>query len=165
MILIITSKDDQTTNEVIDWLTYWNQSFLRINPDQLIKYNKVNILSDGTVDISFTYKGTNYNVSEFKNVWYRRGYIITTYANNLYVNDQMINEKINQQLKIEGETINNFFTEIINERSINNPEDGDLNKLHVLRMAHQVGLIIPNTIITISKKDVIEFYVYSNNEG
>jgi hypothetical protein len=39
MILVISDNEDKSTNDVLDRLSYYNKSFLRINGDDVFKLN------------------------------------------------------------------------------------------------------------------------------
>jgi hypothetical protein len=41
MIVIFTSRDDQSTNEVIDWLYHFKAKFIRVNEDDVISQSVV----------------------------------------------------------------------------------------------------------------------------
>ena len=43
MICILSTGADQSTNEVIDWITYYDKPFIRVNSEDLISENEINI--------------------------------------------------------------------------------------------------------------------------
>jgi|GEM_PF-1715781 len=43
MVLILSSPDDLSTNDVIDWLRHYNIPFLRISVNDIITYKSVSI--------------------------------------------------------------------------------------------------------------------------
>jgi hypothetical protein len=58
MILIISSEEDQSTNDVIDWLRRYNCKYLRLSADSDFSILEIDI-SD-TKNISFKLKSKTY---------------------------------------------------------------------------------------------------------
>ena len=72
MILIISDKNDQSTNEVIDWIDIRQKEFFRINREDELNINKL-VLIDNKVEFEAqTLKG-KFKLSSLKAYWYRRG--------------------------------------------------------------------------------------------
>lgn len=161
MILIISNQNDITTNVVIDWLLYYNQSFLRLCSDNMLEFTNISI-GDYINEISFYVKGKPYKLSDFKAIWYRRGWIIP----NQYIFDKennVLNKEINKQLYTEISTLNDYFISSLEKISINSPNDLSLNKLKALKEASKIGIKTPNTLISSQKKDLINFKKQYNN--
>lgn len=156
MILIISNPDDYSTNEVIDWLLYFNQPFIRVTKEDKLNFFSVAIDSE-IVDVGFSVSGKTFRVSDFKSVWYRRGVVEWEYEYFEEDEDQTLNSSINHHLKWEKNEIARLFFELIKPISINKLADLNTNKLHALYLAKEIGLSIPNTLITSKKVDVKDF--------
>lgn len=152
MILIISNKDDQTTNEVCLWLSYMNVPFKRINGDSIVHYDNIVIDSD-CVEFELSWKicGKKEFVkySEIEACWYRRGQI----AVNLDIKRKkggLIHKSLIHYLFRENKTIRDFILQCLSMKSdsIGNYFENFTNKNFNLMMAAKAGLLIPLTIIT-----------------
>ena len=155
MILIISNPDDRTTNNVIDWLLFYQQPFIRISSNNLIEYTNVTI-GNSINNITFCIEGKSYKFSNFKAIWYRRGWVVSKSYNFDSENNE-INKEINKQLYTEISTLNNYFISTLEKLSINSPNDLYLSKLDALEKASRIGIKIPNTLITSKKEDLLNF--------
>lgn len=73
MVLIISAIDDLSTNDVIDWMFFYNVKFLRISEDDEIRFKSVKI-SCYKFDIELYINNHIYMLSDFKSFWYRRSH-------------------------------------------------------------------------------------------
>lgn len=72
MILIISKERlEQSTEEVIDWLDFFNAKYLRINGDDFEECGKIKILIDSKEPV-LKYKNKNIPFSKINAVWFRR---------------------------------------------------------------------------------------------
>lgn len=147
MILIITHKEDYTSDFIINKLNQRKIAYKRLNCEDLIKCkfsieNDLNLLIDG--------------LKSFKSVWFRRTKLPDIKTSNL-------DEKI--YLLSEYETLlkNLFCT--IDAKWLSNPFKiyQAENKLFQLKTAKSIGFVIPNTLITNDKEALKEFY-YINSK-
>lgn len=143
MILIITHKEDYTSDFIINKLNQRNIKYKRLNCEDIIK----NIF---TVDsyLNFTFDGE----TNFHSVWFRR----TKLPN---IENQKINEKIYLLNEYEALIKNLFFT--IKAKWVSNPYSiyQAENKLYQLKIASEIGFKIPNTLVTNSKENLKKFYI------
>ncbi|MBS1646918.1 MAG: hypothetical protein JST67_06220 [Bacteroidetes bacterium] len=121
MILIISNSSDVTTNEVINWLLFYNKKILRINEDDFVEYLNVSI-SNTLHNVKIRVKNKNYNLNEFKAIWYRRGFIKMT-KTQFALNDIKLKNEIERQLSSESVNLNFHFVNSISKKSINKPND------------------------------------------
>lgn len=147
MILIITHKEDYTSDFLINKLNAKKIEYLRWNCEDIIN-------NDFKVDINlnFTYNG----ISNFKSVWFRR----TKLPNIEELNN---NEKIYLLNEYENLLKNLFCT--INAKWFSNPFSiyHAENKLYQLKIATELGFKIPNTLVTNSKNELVDFYKKNSN--
>lgn len=160
MILIFSSKEDYSTNEVIKWLKYYNQPFLRLNSIDIYKLEHRITLSNN--EFKFRISGTEYNINDFSAIWYRRGGFYYSLPKNLSNNGESVTIKKH----IANENIS--LIEYLKNQFDKKPKLGSLrnytlNKLNSLEIAKQIGLKIPDTLITTRKSDLVSF-LYKHNE-
>ena len=168
MILIISHNDvDEPTNIVIDWLNYYNANFKRING---IDFSFKNNILFNINDLSITGNNNDMiNANEINVVWYRRWQAKSNKGTNFeeYKKAKFSNEEVNiiedYQRYMTNELnsfVNGFFSLFSRIECIPKIKHarGGLNKLNVLMYAKKQGLLIPDTIITTSKKELLSFH-------
>jgi len=142
MILIITHKEDYTSDFLINKLNAKKIKYVRWNCEDIINCNY-------QVDnnINFTFEGSN----NFKAVWFRRTKLPNieniSYSEKIYLLNEYDNLLKNLFCTINAKWVSNPF-------SIYQAE----NKLYQLKIANSLGFKIPNTLVTNSKKELLEFY-------
>lgn len=154
MILIFSSQEDYSTNEVIKWLKHYDQPFLRLNSiDIYMLEHKINLNND---EFQFSIKGNEYSINDFSSIWYRRGGFYYSLPKNLSKSDESttIRKHIANENTSLIEYINNQFDK---KPKLGSLKNYTLNKLNSLQVAKQIGLKIPDTLITTKKTDLISF--------
>lgn len=150
MILLISSKYDVSTNNVIRWLNYYGINFLRLNTED---FNSLNHFSLSNTSSKLKINGVD--VSAISTVWHRRGRLrhVPNSLNNLgKVTDYLKKEEdsliksIETHLKATKKYIGSYTSEVENY------------KLEHLMIARECNLNIPDSIITTNKKELIDFY-------
>ncbi|WP_394747354.1 grasp-with-spasm system ATP-grasp peptide maturase [Spongiimicrobium salis] len=156
MILILTKRNDASTNRIIDWLLFYKEDFLRINGDD----DATQFTEISNDKIVVEQHGVSYNLLDFDCIWFRRSaFSSKSFSYNyeeevlkqvLFNNTKAIPNRIKAELrtildyvyyKIEasgGKLISSFFKK-------------GLNKLITLSEAKKVGLKIPNSHILNTK--------------
>ncbi len=151
MILIISDLSDKSTFDVISILEASNAPYILITKEIQfevfinVKYNYISFHSSD---------GIMFDLNQIKVVWYRRGYV--NIKNHIFINKDEKNKAKHFTSNLQSEKIKifdfiNFKIEKIN--SIGKFSHNQINKLEILDIAHQLGLEIPNTIVTNSKKE------------
>ncbi|HWY13295.1 MAG TPA: grasp-with-spasm system ATP-grasp peptide maturase [Bacteroidia bacterium] len=151
-IVILSSPEDQSTSDVIEWLIAKKEKVIRINHKKGIYINKIS-LNESTTNISFKYNNQIINSKNIKSFWYRRGFIK---INN--IKHSNLPSKIRGYLQEEKDAILVFFIyELDLKAKINSLMRYDINKLYQLAIARNCKLKIPNTIVTNDLKNVRYF--------
>lgn len=169
MILIISQNHiDEPTNDVIDWLRYFDYSdFIRINGEDYFMNSNFTIdLEERTVVNS---KSTIFS-NQINCVFYRRWFqnqekktLYNEFIDNEYSeNDVLLLQSFMGYLSTESVNSSNAFFSLF---SYNNqywiPDiritRSGVNKIETLRIAEKNGLQIPATIITTNKSSVLNF--------
>ncbi|WP_299260745.1 grasp-with-spasm system ATP-grasp peptide maturase [uncultured Aquimarina sp.] len=171
MHLIFSEKIDFSTNRVIDWLYYYDQEYEKfIGPSE----NKDHFrFTDKT--ISFTFGGVNKEEKQdiiddssalkIDSTWFRRPNHNTRPFNAGLEYNGVYPENI---LKYTLQQRTDVFWEYLGYTLESNNHLGsfktfELNKPIVMQEAERLGLTIPKTLITNSKKDLKAFFKSCNN--
>ena len=100
MILIISSKEDSSTNEVIDWLRHFKAKFVRISSDNKLRVKEI-IIDSQKIDGRILIDGKIFWLSDFKSIWYRRSFIsIESFKFTSTIDTEFEND-VNHQLSSE----------------------------------------------------------------
>lgn len=146
-VLILTTKFDVTTNEIIDWLTFYRSdiSIDRINDNH-------DLIQSFSNEKKVIYSRKCRHLFDSQN--YEPKCIDTEQELELYFNHHSGNElKVILEYYLKSPTI----------KIIGNREFLAENKLFQLEKAQKCGMIIPETIVTNSKPELIRF-IHSVNK-
>ena len=152
MILILTDANDKSTWDVVDWIEHLRLNYFVVNT------NKINSISiNYSEDISFTYNQRKIFFKDISSVWYRRGSISFFDTRN---RTQIANfdDNLTKYLNRENQSLASYFYHLLGKKkSINKFYNSSLNKLQVLGLAQNMGLMIPPTLVTTSKNELQQF--------
>lgn len=156
-IFVLSDEDDGTTDEVLDWLSYYNYPFLRLNRTSEIHVKSIYIY-DNVISGKFEVNGLNYNLSDFNAYWYRRGKLnlketFPTFKDNLSL-DQEVYMSSQREKETLIDLLHLYFESL---HGIGSFHDNKTNKLINLHLANMCGLVTPSSLITKRKKDLLEF--------
>lgn len=162
MIIIFSQKHEISTCDVIDWLVYYKVDFVRINTDEEEPLKiRISITEENSI-VTLDYKGTLIDLDLVSSYWYRRGGVFKL-AQPIQLHKILTSEnlckEIQNDLWQEASAITRFISRYLknNVPHIGERENSSPNKLTMLQTAKNVGLKIPKTLITNSKKELIEF--------
>lgn len=138
MIKIISQENDKSTDNIIRWLLFYKQEFQRFNVENFTEFSF--LLSEKPL-------------SDF-NILHRRAKLKTYFNTGLQSLDNYNREETNMLIKawekiIKGHNASNYVGEF--------NEEEQHNKLLDLYLAKSVGLSIPETLITNTKKELLLF--------
>ena len=151
MILILSDRFDHSTNQVIDWL---KRSFIRINEENFVSEISFDMNSYKSKNGKIYFNFIALNLMDIQSFWYRRGNFIIRIEEVIYGNKPIL-----MQLQKEWEVMASFLYFCLKEKRI----IGDFKKAHEhnklidLLVASEVGLNIPQTIISNRKNDMHNF--------
>lgn len=158
MILILSDEFDNSTNKVIDWIDYNNNEFVRINPSTIVDLSLVSLNGFDSNSFNLIVNDVNISSNEIKSYWYRRGFLNNQLNFIVDCNIENYKKVINNYLNRENEHLKETFYSMLEAKNyIGKISDNKINKLKVLCYAKEVGLMIPDTIITNQKKDLLNF--------
>lgn len=154
MILLISAENDTMTDEICTWLSYQDKEFVRLNENQHITkvffdfYNNI---------FTISINNNNFNLNDFKSVFYRNGGIYYN-APKIEIDNDLV-EFYNAELK----SLTGFIFYYLNVNRTNifgNLITKEVNKLEVLFLAKSFGLKIPNTYLLSQIKDLVRIDLY-----
>ncbi|TWI12856.1 hypothetical protein IP98_01330 [Flavobacterium cauense R2A-7] len=139
-LIIISERNDKSTNNVLEWLDYYDIDFERKNVDS--------DRSDFCIRIST--QETTTSVSDCI-VWNRRGYmsLLPTHLKKSEWIGYLKKEQFPVLATLEKSNPKNYIGSYVHEL--------ENNKLNNLQAAAKVGLEIPKTIVTNNKQDLLNF--------
>ena len=150
MILLISSKYDVSTNIVIQWLNYYGVDFLRLHTEEFSLLNYFSI-SNHSISLAIN----DIDLEAITGIWHRRGRLrnlpnslnylgkVTSY---LKKEEDSLIKSIETNLKATKKYIGSYISEIENY------------KLDHLIAAKECNLNIPDSIVTTSKRNLLDFY-------
>ncbi len=156
MILIQSSNEDPSTIHVVQWLLYYKKKFLRLNDVQEI--SAIRLTDEG---ISITIPPVDIDLKDITAYWYRRG-LLTLQHPMLQEKDKQpdLEEAFHHHADEEGRALLGWLVaQLVNHKNaIGNPFNAvSVNKLTVLEEAAKAGFVVPESMLTDRKKDVISF--------
>lgn len=155
--LLSQNYAEDTTDEIIDWLTLYKADCVRINGEYMLD-------EDAAQTIRLSNKSENsfcsLNLSDFEVLWFRRW-------NQFEMEEEIFNNpnitpltkhKLFSHLIKEASVVNSFlFSQAQSKKWIDKPSLHSLNKLKLLSFAQKAGLRIPETLVTNKSSEVIDF--------
>ncbi len=152
MILIFSkSKAEITTEQVIDWIQFYDQSWKRINGSDLENFDLYISLDESSDKIRIG----DYllNADDVNVVWFRRWQDNIPYK-ELVAFDDTISYEVKSHYKLERKKLSQLLFDTFSDIHWLSFPDDDFNKFKALRVAKKVGLSIPATYIVNNIKDL-----------
>lgn len=162
MVLILSNDFEVNTCDVIDWLLKYKTDFVRINVDDVdLESLSIKIDNDLSAKNEFilNYKGREINSKDIKSYWFRRGTIPNIQGSSekpTVFNSNAYNNKLKKYLELEYKVLIEYIHDLLDDVPVRLGSRGtaNLNKLKVLKLAKEIGLSIPDTIVTTSSNDI-----------
>jgi len=147
MILIISNNRDKSTFEVSEWLLYSKSKYIILKETDEINDFFLEIINNKSTSYSFKINNNQeINSNQISSIWIR--------LDGLHIKMPSLveNSQIKKNLNEEWLTIKSFIlNNNKNRKSLGYYPENEINKLKVLKIAAEVGLDIPRTIICTSK--------------
>jgi len=156
MVWVISREDEKTTDNVLEYIKYFDEDFMRVHKDDMINELEITLNNqDGDILSLFT-DDKNFVFKNKISTWYRRG----DFSFIIPLSEKDLNPKLKKCIDEEWEYIKSFIHHRVVDLGGFYTEQHN-NKLKNLLIAKDVGLKIPNTIVTMSKEKLLKFF-YSN---
>ncbi|MGY3791545.1 grasp-with-spasm system ATP-grasp peptide maturase [Aquimarina sp. 433] len=165
--LIFSEKNDFSVNRVMDWLYFSDKSYEKFigsseNEDFFqFNYKTFSFIFGGKGDINDSSIFDEESSIDFSSVWFRRP---QQYANHFLRGDYNYEgvypkEKLNKTVYSRFRIFYDYLSYKLGEKQkLGSFRTFELNKPIVLQRAQKLGLTIPKTLITNSKKELIDFF-------
>lgn len=166
MIFIFSFNYEPSTNDVINWLTFHKKPYVKINAETIHDFfSRLHLGPDGTFkDFKFKVQGREYSFTDVKAFWHRKGGSIGYYEEEgnirrIFRKPKLI-ERAKQHLLSEYRTLFTFINDYLYHTKVrlNTRFTSTPCKLKVLKMAAEEGLTIPETMVSVHKKDIKNFF-------
>ena len=160
MILIFSTQDwERTTEDVMDWITSLGGRCFRINGEDLIGTEGYSISLDSeSSEARFVIDGREISTAEIAAVWYRRGGRFNDYTVFAQVPDHDVAVQLDTHLRSEMQsTAQSLYALLANKPWLTRPSEARVNKMSALRIATEVGLDVPATLITNTRAELEAF--------
>lgn len=156
MILIISSQDDVSTNDVIHWMRYLKIDYIRVSAYDNIEIKSLNY-DNGEYDFKLSINGNTIDSNSINSVWYRRSYFKLKQQPLDFEEDESVERVINKQMTEEIGTAEDFLLSLLEHKSLNSQRHLHINKPEVLAHCADLGIATPASLITTSKSEVLKF--------
>jgi ATP-GRASP peptide maturase of grasp-with-spasm system len=160
VILIFSTQDwERTTEDVMDWITSLGGRCFRINGEDLIGTEGYSISLDSeSSEARFVIDGREISTAEVAALWYRRGGRFNDYTVFAQVPDHDVAVQLDSHLRSEMQsTAQSLYALLANKPWLTRPSEARVNKMTALRIASELGLDVPATIITNSRAELEAF--------
>jgi len=158
--MILGESTDKATDLVCHWLRHWNVPFLRLNEGNEVNPVVGMEFENSEANVHLYKNGCRYGLSNLKKTWFRRGYFLFRYIDDIPTLAQETNRSIKEHLTNEGKTLERFLYYHLGKGiSINHPDNYNYNKLIALREAQKVGLLVPPTLLSVHPEEMKQFVV------
>lgn len=156
MILVITNDDDQSSNKIIEWLDFFNVDYCRVNEGtNQATINSIVIERDGNISNRIV-PNHKFQKNKINVTFFRRGLIWCGFFLNQDFGEY--HTRICEHLKNESIDLREFFYGNLDLSQINSPFNYRVNKLMALKIAANSGLLIPKTIVTNNKAELLNSF-------
>jgi ATP-GRASP peptide maturase of grasp-with-spasm system len=169
MIFIFSKSKDYSTKIVLEWLIALQKEFMVFYEADKIKIKKISF-QENNFNATLEFKDQTIQSRDLKSIWFRKeaGRVEDFFQFNF---DDVYNSTVEEGLKRTISAMSNSKQEIldyifdnVSNLKLGNNFQGRINKIKVLSEAKKVGLLIPKTIVTTEKKDVLAFYDIVNKK-
>ena len=162
MIVILTHHSDQSTNEVISWLHIRDVSYIRVNMEDFISEGaKFYLSKNGKAAVYLSNKESYDTLELLKDnketvFWFRKWSSPSVLRK--YCKTDSLAYQVGQFLEAQIEDYQKmFFKSFKKAKWLNSIDVMNVTKLDLLSKAANVGLNIPETIVTTNKSDLLAF--------
>lgn len=158
MILLVTNKEDVTSDMVVNELNNSSDEYFRFNTEDIC--SSVNITFDfaaGSFNLYDTCNDRCIDLSKVKSVYFRRPKLPAAPADLQHSDQQFVLNEISQSLEGVYKYLGDKYW-VSNVYAIRQSE----NKIYQQIIAHKFGFVTPNSIITNRIEDALGFLKTNN---
>lgn len=160
MICIFSSDLDESTTHVMKWLFHiGRKDVIRVNYSERGEKDVIQIYASQN-DFYFQIDGRTIALRDIHSIWYRktRNWMDNQFCNLSIDNHTQFTSYLNRRLKTEELKLSEYLNYLIEKRIhvLGSSTKMDLNKLIVLNLAADVGLLVPEFHISNTKSKILE---------
>jgi ATP-GRASP peptide maturase of grasp-with-spasm system len=155
-IVIISSEQDASTDDVIDWIKHYGKIFYRINESSAILVCGIEIGIKNAMLIEVD--GLRIDLDVIDAFWYRRDNFTITFPAITINKNFPFKKEIELNLQYEKKRMIEYIHfKLLQKRSIGSYFRTNINKLITLEMAREIGISVPRTLLTTRKGELARF--------
>ncbi|HEX9511691.1 MAG TPA: grasp-with-spasm system ATP-grasp peptide maturase [Puia sp.] len=155
-IVIISSEQDASTDDVIGWIRHYGKIFYRINETSAVSVVSIDIAIKNKLFIEMD--DQRIDLDEIDSFWYRRDNFAVTLPAVAIKRNFPFKKEIELNLQYEKKRINEYIHfKLLQKRSIGSYFRTNINKLITLEVAREVGISVPRTLVTTRKRELAKF--------
>jgi len=164
MILILSQNySENSTEDVMDWIEYYGHKAIRLNDVDF--FNKVSygvqLENNKSFDFKLCFQENDVQIKDIHVIWYRKW--SNSIKSNLDIENKTIESFIGNYLFSEiGHSHQVIFDNLKHIKWIDDFQYVKIDKYNQLKLAIASGILIPNTLISNNKKELIDFYEANN---
>ncbi|GGH03528.1 grasp-with-spasm system ATP-grasp peptide maturase [Pedobacter zeae] len=150
MVYILSEKTDRSTDLVTEWLVYLKSSFKRLNDEERVE-----------ASISVSNNGVESRYYQPRKVWHRRGNLnfLPDEIYDHYPDRTAFLRYFTRESSVLGEFFESRYRKLLGRNYIGSISQESLNnKLLNLVLASKNGFLIPQTLVTSNKEELVAFY-------
>lgn len=155
MVLILSTDGDVSTCEVIEWLQYYNEKFIRINDNDIFNYEFKIYTENNSLKFTINKNGQIINSDDISIVWHRK-FGFYAFVDEYPILKRTKNISLIQHFTSEYFSILGTILSVLKDKKwLLNLNQAVTNKFMVLAEAEKVGLKIPHSLILNNKEQLI----------
>jgi len=152
MILILSTDGDVATNDVINWLRFYQQPFVRLNDNDLLRYEFVfSFKENGDPWFSVQTEAHAFHSDDISVVWFRKFGFYHALPNFNDINNRMTSSFMYQFKNEYFGALSLVFLALQHKKWLLRPDQVMPSKMRVLSYALKAGLNIPRSVVLNSR--------------
>jgi ATP-GRASP peptide maturase of grasp-with-spasm system len=157
-ILLVSSDDDISTNELIKWILFRGYSYLRINSSHKFEIIELNLIDERII---FSFEGKRYDMfNDFKSVLFRRGRLGLNLSISKELEKVFKNDMFYDYFKLERNFLDAAVIFLMKKKLkvLGDPYRYTTSRLIAHIESNRLNLINPRCIVTNSKSVLLDFW-------
>jgi hypothetical protein len=156
MIILLASSEDDYFVDIIEWLNHFDTNYRIINLNDL-SVNNFNLhFKEKKLTISVEFQNFSFTFDDVSTFYYRSSKILIKKLKKIFETSKQ--KVVNSYFSLEQDSLIDFIYSEMNKKSFGYINRNPLNKILQLRIAQEVGLNIPETLICSNKTTVVDIF-------
>jgi ATP-GRASP peptide maturase of grasp-with-spasm system len=165
MIVIVSSNEENTIQEIVAWLSYFKKEWCVIEHSDLENVIESVVISDYDENLSFVCLDKKFSMEDIEMTWFRKTAANKKYGFEQIANKPVLHKRVLFHLDRELLGFKNAVYELLidSKTCLGDPYKNDINKVYSLIQAKKVGLKIPSSLIT-TKRSIGNLFLDHNSK-